>query len=204
MTVTVTRWSQSCVRLDGHGRSLLIDPGEWTEDATFDGVDAVLLTHDHPDHADPTRIGAAGCPVIAPAGSVVPGVDLEFVAPGSSRDAVGFHVDVVGGEHARVVDDVPLGANVGYVVDGWLYHPGDALHLPHVPVDLLFVPVHGTWLKLAEAVAFVRAVAPRRSVGMHDGQLNELGLASVNRWLAAETDGWSWYEPGAVVDDVWL
>jgi hypothetical protein len=35
--------------------------------------------------------------------------------------------------------------------------------------------VAGPWLKLVEAVEFVRAIKPRRAYALHDGLLNDIG-----------------------------
>jgi hypothetical protein len=86
---------------------------------------------------------------------------------------------------------------VGYILGEGLYHPGDALHVPEEPVGTLLVPMQASWLKLAEAIDFVRAVAPGRCFGIHDGQINERGLGTTNAWLAREgSESYSWLAPG--------
>ena len=90
--------------------------------------------------------------------------------------------------------------NVGYVVDEAVYHPGDALFVPDVPVDTLLVPASAPWLKLAEALDFVRAIGPRRAYPIHDATLSVLGQRSVGGWMAAKggTD-YTWLAPGDAV-----
>jgi len=59
------------------------------------------------------------------------------------------------------------------------------------------VPAQASWLKTAEAIDFVRAVAPDRAFLIHDGQVNERGLSSLDSWLARETDaGYRYLAPG--------
>jgi L-ascorbate metabolism protein UlaG (beta-lactamase superfamily) len=41
------------------------------------------------------------------------------------------------------------------------------------PGDVLAVAVDGPWLKLAEAVDYVRAVGPRVAVPMHEGETTD-------------------------------
>ena len=48
--------------------------------------------------------------------------------------------------------------------------------------------MQASWLKTAEAIDFVRAVGPRRTVPIHEGQVNERGLSALNHNLAAHTD----------------
>lgn len=50
------------------------------------------------------------------------------------------------------------------------------------------MPAQASWLKLTEALDFARTVESRRVVPIHDAQLNDRGLDSVNGWFA-ETFG---------------
>jgi hypothetical protein len=71
--------------------------------------------------------------------------------------------------------------NIGLEVGG-LYQPGDSLDMPGMKVETLLAPMQASWLKTAEAISFIPAVAPRRAVGIHDGQINERGIGSINGW----------------------
>ncbi|MGZ4640336.1 MAG: MBL fold metallo-hydrolase, partial [Actinomycetes bacterium] len=168
----LTKYTHACVRLEKDGQVLVVDPGEWSEPEVLEGASAVLVTHEHFDHVDPELLVAAqtGNPalVVHTNAAVVAqladaGVRAVAVAPGDTFDAAGFSVLVVGGEHAEVYDGLPGCANVGFVIDGDVYHPGDAMFVPDVRVETLLVPVSGPWLKLAEAIDFVCAVQPRRA-----------------------------------------
>ena len=82
-------------------------------------------------------------------------------------------------------------------MDGRTYHPGDALFVPEQPIDTLFVPAQAPWLKLAEAIDFVRAVAPKRTFPIHDAGVSELGAASINGWHGQMTEnGYRYLAPG--------
>ena len=48
----VTKYSHSCLRLEHDGAVLVVDPGGFSEPEALDGADAVLVTHEHPDHVD--------------------------------------------------------------------------------------------------------------------------------------------------------
>lgn len=196
----LTRYSHSCVRLEHGGRVLVIDPGIWSEPRALLGADAVLVTHEHADHVDALRLAGLGAPVYGPAESRIVGLEVIGVAAEQEFTAAGFRVKAVGGRHAPVLVGGSSCANLGYVVEDALYHPGDALHMPAVQIEMLLVPLQASWLKTAEAVEFVRTVAPRRAVGIHDGQINQRGLASINAWLGEQgrTD-YTWLAPGTAV-----
>jgi len=193
----ITKFTHSCVRLQSATGVLVIDPGVWSEPEALIGADAVLVTHEHADHVDRLRLAGLGAPVYAPKGAEIPGLDVRRVTAGEQLSLAGFTITPLGGQHAHVYGGAPDCANLGYLVDG-LYHPGDSLHLPRQPVETLLVPAHASWLKLAEAVDFVNAVKPQRTYPIHDGQINERGLSSVNAWFAQETDaGYRYLAPGA-------
>lgn len=183
----LTKYTHACVRLEHEGRVLVIDPGVWSEPQALDGADAVLVTHEHTDHLDASLLAGLDVPVYAPADADIRSLDVIGVRTGERFTAAGFEVTAVGERHAFIYDGTPDCANLGYVVAG-VYHPGDALHVPDVPVETLLLPAHGSWMKLDEAIDFARAVAPRRAFPIHDGQVNGRGLGSINAWFTERAD----------------
>ncbi|GAQ50526.1 MBL fold metallo-hydrolase [Streptomyces acidiscabies] len=192
----IVKYTHSCVRLEHDGRVLVIDPGIWSEPVALDGADAVLLTHEHSDHADVLRLRGLAVPVHAPASAHLPDLDFTAVATGEEFTAAGFRVTAQGGRHAPVYGGLPDCANLGYLVEDRLYHPGDSLHRPGRPVETLLVPLQASWLKTSEAIDFVRAVAPERAYGIHDAQINDRALTSINGWLTDRCgDRYRWLAP---------
>lgn len=192
----ITKYTHACIRIEHEGRVLVIDPGTWSEAHALIGADAVLVTHEHSDHIDFLRLTGLGVPVYAPAGADLPGFSFTPVELGQEFSAAGFGVKAVGGRHAFIYDGQPDCPNLGYLVEGALYHPGDSVHVPEEPVETLLVPLQASWLKTVEVIDFVKAVRPERAFGIHDAQLNERGLRSVNAWVGEETGhGYRWLAP---------
>jgi L-ascorbate metabolism protein UlaG (beta-lactamase superfamily) len=188
----VTKFIHACVRVADGDRAFVIDPGIWTEPAAYEGIDEILITHEHVDHVDVealTARAAANSALLVRAPAPVAeqlaaaGVPVETVAVGDHLNVAGFGVDVVGGLHAEIYDGLPGCANVGFVVDGRVYHPGDALFVPDADVELLLVPASAPWLKLSEAIDFVRAVGAARTIPVHDALLSDKGAGLWDRWF---------------------
>ncbi len=196
----ITKYTHACVRLEHDGRVLVIDPGIWSEPAALAGADAVLVTHEHADHVDVLRLVGLGVPVYAPLDANISQLDITGVSSGEEFTAAGFRVRAVGGRHAFIYGGQPDCANLGYIIDEAVYHPGDSLHVPEQPIETLLVPAQGSWMKTAEAIDFVKAITPQRAFAIHDAQINDRGLSSVNGWLAEETDsGYRYLAPGESV-----
>ncbi|WP_436954253.1 MBL fold metallo-hydrolase [Streptomyces sp. SudanB182_2057] len=183
----LTKKSHACVRLDKEGRTLVIDPGAFSEEDAALGADAILITHEHPDHFDEFRLRAAmednPAAEIWTLGSVAERITAAFpgrvhtVGHGDTFTAAGFDVQVHGELHAVIHPDLPRVTNVGYLIDGGaVFHPGDALTVPDQPVETLLVPVMAPWNKISEVIDYVREVAPRRAYDVHDALLTDLAL----------------------------
>jgi L-ascorbate metabolism protein UlaG (beta-lactamase superfamily) len=191
----ITKFGHACVRIEHDGQVVVIDPGAFTEREAVDGATAVLVTHEHIDHLHVDHLRATDAPVftieavrkqIADADQAV-AERVTVVSPGEQFDA-GLPVTAVGELHAVIHEDLPRFNNSGYVVDvghSRVYHPGDALTPPGGPVDVLFLPIHAPWSRISEVVDFGRAVGAGRAVAVHDGLLNDTGLAVVGRNLDA-------------------
>ncbi|MCU1516871.1 MAG: putative Zn-dependent hydrolase of beta-lactamase fold family [Pseudarthrobacter sp.] len=190
----LTKFTHACVRLEDDGRVLVLDPGTFSETKeALAGAQAVLVTHEHGDHIDvPAVVNAlradGGLAVFAPAGVAArlrgeaPAAEdrIHTVDPGSTFDAAGFAVRSFGGQHALIHPQIPVVANIGYLINENIYHPGDSFIIPDgISVQTLLVPIHAPWNKASEVIDFVIGVRAPRAFQIHDGLLNDMGLKIV-------------------------
>ena len=190
----ITKFGHACVRLEHDGASLVLDPGVFTDVGALDGADAVLITHEHPDHYLPDHLRACDAAIFT-IGAVAARIRedapdvaerVTTVEPGQSLDVGGLPVRVVGERHAVIHPELPRFDNSGYVVtlgETRVYHPGDALTAPDEEVDVLCVPVSAPWLKVSEAIDFARGVRAPRNLAIHDRVYSDAGLGIVDGHL---------------------
>ena len=180
------KFGHSCLLVESGPGRVLIDPGTFSSGfEDLDGLTAVLVTHQHPDHLDVGRLEPLldrnpDARLVADAGSAQVlrdehGIEASLASAGESFD-VGMTIDVVGDQHAEIHPDLPRIPNAGYVLDGRLLHPGDALDVTDLDVEILALPAMAPWMRMADAVDYLRAVGPRFAVPIHDGLLRSTDI----------------------------
>lgn len=189
----ITKFGHACVRVQHDDRTVVLDPGMFTDLSALDGAGAVLITHEHPDHYVAEHLRATDAPIFT-IDAVAARIREEapdlaervtVVGPGESFDP-GIPVRAVGELHAVIHPELPRVFNSGYVLTAGelkVYHPGDALMLPGEDVDLLLLPVSAPWLRAADAIDFARAVGAPRNLAIHDRVYSEAGLRIVDGHL---------------------
>lgn len=161
--------------------SLLFDPGTFSHG--FEGITglaAILITHQHPDHADTSRLPALldanldAALYADPQTAAQLGSPWKAVNVGDELTIGHLRVRGGGGVHAVIHPEIPLINNISYLIDDGehparLMHPGDALYIPREPVDVLALPAAAPWMKISEGVEYLRAVNPQRAIPIHQG-----------------------------------
>lgn len=185
----ITHFGHAAVLIEtATGARALVDPGTYSHGfEALEGVDLILVTHAHLDHVDATRLGALreanpkAVLVANPEASAAAGASRRGdrqVFEGGAVTIAGVQVQPTGRAHAEIHPELPPLNNTGFILDGEVWHPGDAFDAPPHQVDILLLPVGGPWMKISEAVDFARAVGPRVVVPIH-----QAGLTDVHREL---------------------
>ncbi|KJS58373.1 MBL fold metallo-hydrolase [Streptomyces rubellomurinus] len=197
----ITKFGHACVRIEHAAATVLVDPGAFTDPGALAGADAVLITHEHMDHFEESRLRAAleADPALRVWTNSAVAAQLDGVAQRVSvvgeGDAFeiggpgGLGVSVHGEWHAVIHPDIPRVQNIGFLFDGRLFHPGDAFTVPPHAVDTLLLPIAAPWSKAAEVVDYVREAGPRRAVPVHEAVLSPIGFAVQTRLVGPEGPG---------------
>ncbi len=192
----LTHLGHACLLVESAGRRVLIDPGTFSTDwHDLTDVDAVLVTHQHPDHLDLDHLPAllAANPDAQVLVELAVAEKLERARPlatGESADlGGGLSVEAVGGRHAVIHDDIPRIGNAGMLLraegEPTLLHTGDSYEAVPDGVDVLAVPLNAPWCALKETIDFTRAVLATTVVPIHDALLSATGRGLYLRQLAA-------------------
>ena len=182
----ITHLGHAAVLVETDAARILIDPGNFsTAWHGLTDLDAILVTHQHPDHLDPEHVPALRAANPDAAFYVEIGVvaeQFDGAKPFAAGDqtAIGdLLITGVGGRHAVIHADLPRIGNVGFVIASegqpTLFHPGDMLDTVPDGVDVLAVPAYGPWAALKETIDFVRAVGALEGFPIHDELLGDRG-----------------------------
>lgn len=177
----LTHFGHSCLLAEFGVARLLFDPGTFSHGFEgITGLSAILITHQHPDHADPNRLPALveanpGAALYAdPQTAAQLGSAWRAVHVGDEFSVGELSIRGAGGRHAVIHPEIPVIDNISFLIGDAdhpvrLMHPGDALFVPDEPVEVLAAPAAAPWMKISEAVDYLRAVAPCHAVPIHQG-----------------------------------
>ncbi|WP_280212822.1 MBL fold metallo-hydrolase [Nocardia cyriacigeorgica] len=177
----IAHFGHSCILVELHGRKILFDPGTFAHGFEgLTGLDAIAITHQHPDHIDPNRIEALidanpdARLFSDPQTADQRGGRWEAVHAGNVIDLDGLRITGGGGRHAVIHPEIPVIDNTVFQLGtpddpAQVVHPGDSLWVPPTPVGVLALPAVAPWMKISEAVDYLRAVAPRTAIPIHYG-----------------------------------
>ncbi|HKH56318.1 MAG TPA: MBL fold metallo-hydrolase [Propionibacteriaceae bacterium] len=189
----ITHLGHAAVLVETDDARILIDPGNlsaaWHQ---LTDLDAVLVTHQHPDHLDTDHIGALLTANPAATVLVEPSIVQQIAEAKFPQlpNATAFRPDEqavvgdvlitgVGGQHAVIHRDIPRIGNVGYVLRSsgqpTFFHPGDAYDTAPQGIDVLAMPAYGPWAAMKETIDFVRAVGALEGFPIHGELLNDRG-----------------------------
>jgi L-ascorbate metabolism protein UlaG (beta-lactamase superfamily) len=177
----ITKFGQSCLLIEEADARIILDPGSFSQQQnSLKDIDIVLITHDHQDHLDMESVKAilANNPEVKIFTNAAvhkkleaEGIASTVVAHGETATEKGITLEGRGELHAVVINSVPQVENVGFLINGKLFYPGDALTVPGKHVEILALPTAGPWVKVSEVVDYALEVKPTIAFPIPDSVL---------------------------------
>jgi len=191
----ITRYFQSCLLVEEDGARVLIDPSGQDADKveSFGKLDAVLYTHEHGDHFDPDlaeKFTATGVKVYANTSTAKQmKTPPAVVSDGQEFDIKGLKVQAKELPHCLMWDGSAGPQNIGYVLAGKLFHPGDGVKLAGLKVDIATLPINGPDVSMKDAYDFAKQLSAKIIIPIHYDYLggNPEVFASVGQGMGLTT-----------------
>ncbi len=186
----ITRFGHAALLVEAASTRVLIDPGAYCRPEVFElrDLDAIVVTHQHPDHLDQSDAGRSlieanpqALLICDPETSgLVPFGAWTVNGDGACWQVGELSITGVGSQHAVISPEIPRVSNVGVLVsDGTttLFHPGDSYDSNPSGVTALAVPLSAPWAKVSETVDFVQRVGANTVFPIHDCTISDLGYS---------------------------
>lgn len=182
----ITKIGHCCLLIETDGRRIMTDPGSFTvADHVLENVDIIVYTHEHADHlhidslkellrknSEMTVVANTAVGKLLEAENIAY-TKLEGTAVAEICDV---EFEACDAKHVEIFEEFGQVQNTGYFIAKRLFYPGDAYAEPGKPIEILALPVGGPWCKLADAIRYALAVAPKIAFPVHDGLSTERGL----------------------------
>ena len=196
----ITKFLHSCLLLEKGNDRILFDPGKFSfveqgaRPADFTDLNAVIITHSHPDHMDDEALkvimeknpGASLYGNAGIAAALQPkGLSVGLFEEGTKQIGE-FKVDAYEARHEKIVA-ARIPPNTAYVIDDSLLNPGDSyaysLDSLRGKFSALALPVMAPWCAEIDAAGFAARMNARRVLPIHDGYVK-------NFFLSMRYDNW--------------
>ena len=184
----ITKYLHSCLLLEHDNQRLLFDPGSFSfahgevNAAKLTDIDYLVITHDHPDHL-----------YIPAVKEIVANNDLEIIANQEVADKLvgesfevtvfkegkrqfgAFHLQAIPVAHEPILaDSVP--EVTAFLINETILNPADSFSddlLQFKGCELLICPIMAPFLTEVRAFEFMRSIAPKAVLPVHDGYAKE-------------------------------
>lgn len=202
--MNITKHSHACLLVEVQGRSLLIDPGSYTEDVPQpNNLDAIVITHAHDDHCFEPNLAALltanpEAKIYGPQEvlerlakaeqSSIAHATKHAVFHGDHYEVGPFRLDFMGDLHQVIHRSIPLLQNTGVLVNASLYYPGDSYTPCDSPYQMLACPSSAPWLRISDVIDYLESMRPAKCFATHNALLSERGHLLQNSRIREVTE----------------
>jgi len=180
----ILKYLHSCLVFELDGYKLLFDPGKFSfaeglvEPEMFADIDAIIITHVHPDHLDVDildRILALNnAPVYtnAQVGEVLTKAGLAHTVWSDDTYNLGpFKLQAITVKHELILDN-PLPLMTGFIINDKVLHPVDSMEdalLKYKGIELLIMVTMAPFANELRITEFADKLQPKQILPVHDG-----------------------------------
>ena len=188
----ITKLGHSCLLIEENNARILTDPGLFSSGhENLINIDAILITHEHPDHCDPeslfTILSKNPSAIVYTNSGVAEilkkaGIPYRLLEHNQSTIVKDVNIEGFGENHAIIYPSIPVAKNTGYLIGNRIFTPGDSYTIPGKQIEILALPVWAPWLKISEAIDYAKQVKPKVAFPIHDSVLNTAGSTVSHKW----------------------
>lgn len=178
----ITKFGHCCLLIEVGTLRILTDPGNYNATPDVEGIDVILLSHEHQDHLhiDALKEILMKNPqtkIIShvSVGNILDGANIAYSPINDGEEVIikDISIESCGSEHACIHHDLPKVQNTGFYINKTFFYPGDSFYNPSKDIRILALPVSGPWMKLEEAVEYAKLIRPKVVFPVHDGMLRQ-------------------------------
>lgn len=190
----ITKYIHACLQIEKGSDKILFDPGLFSfaeglvKPSQFENIQAVIITHKHPDHVDADSLkeilkNNENAIVFANSDIAKTLAEKEIEAEvfeSGERNIAGFDFEAFDAPHEAILAD-ELPQNTAYLIDGKILHPGDSYSkslLAKKGTEILCLPTMAPWTTELTTFDFAVEMSPQIVVPIHDGYAKDFFLES--------------------------
>lgn len=187
----IKKLGHCCLVVETKGVRIMTDPGDYSIlQNTEKSIDIILITHEHQDHLHieslkKIRENNPQAQIITntSVGKLLEVEEIPYKIVDNLKKEIVLDVLIegYGNKHAEIYNDFGQVENTGYLIDSYLFYPGDAFTQINKTFTVLALPVAGPWMQLKEALEYGLLLKPKKIFPVHDGMLNPKRLGPVHK-----------------------
>jgi len=175
-----------CLIVETKNKRIMTDPGIFTIEKHPEekNIDLILITHEHVDHfhlESLKQVLASNPKAVIFTNDGVgkllkdAGIKYEVLKDKTPKDFFGIEIEPHDCKHEEIFQDFKQVLNTGYFIDKRLFYPGDSFYNPCRKVEILALPVAGSWTRIKDAIAYAIEIKPKVCFPVHEEMLKYAG-----------------------------
>lgn len=186
--MNISKFLHACLVFEDKGYKVLFDPGKFTfaegliKPVNFADVNAIIITHIHPDHLDVDNlkkiVASSQAPVYTndEVGEALAKEDITFNIIKEGTFNLGpFKLQAFPVQHEPLLDN-PIPQMTGFIINDKVLHPVDSMETKLTEfrdIEVLIMVTMAPFANELRIAGFADRVRPKRILPVHDGYAKE-------------------------------